>query len=224
MIMACFHTFLKLLKVSCFNIPISLKYTCYSIIWISYHVNLAFSNFSFLFPWNLGFSEFKKVDILWKDVNRSKSCKGTPNGLYLRVYMSESCEKIKFWGTLVGSCLQIREMIDWDCSHPDDVNLMTLVYGIDAARMLFLNVSSTNAISCCFISYPNSASVHLKDINLSRQELHVCRLCCFIFMIFLVYLFISAMRKKNQINQLCSQCRDWILQSVILARLCCLNI
>lgn len=50
------------------------------------------------------------------------------------------------------SCLQIREMIDWDCSHPDDVNIMALAYGIDAARMLFLDVSSTNAISCCFIS------------------------------------------------------------------------
>lgn len=113
---------------------------------------LLFSNWSFLFSYTPGFPEFEKVDILWKD---AKSSKGTPNGLYLRVFMSENCDKTKFWSILVDSCLQIWAMIDWECSRPDDINDITRSYGVDAAVGLFRTVSFMLAISGYFISYQN---------------------------------------------------------------------
>nr|URM60724.1 TCP family protein [Gymnema sylvestre] len=134
-----------------------------------------------------GFSEFKKVDILWKDANPSKLCKGTPNGLYLRVYMSESCDKTKFWGTLEDCCLQIRAMIDWECSHPDDVNHMTLAYGIDAAWMLFVN--RLNSAICdtgktllpehlvltadCLVATGEFVALNAKGLGQQRKEINV---------------------------------------------------
>lgn len=93
----------------------------------------------------LGFSAFKKVDILWKELpSPSKSSRGPTGELYLQVFMSESCDRIKFWNALVDSCLQIRDLIDWERSYPDDVHDLTVAYGIDVAWEYFLCVSS-----CC---------------------------------------------------------------------------
>lgn len=105
----------------------------------------------------LGFPEFKKVDILWKDCpNSSKSSKGSLGGLYLRVFMSEKCDRDKFWSTLVDSCLRIRDIIDWERSHPDDIHDITPAYGIDVAVNHFLSVScsfqgpSRSILACIF--------------------------------------------------------------------------
>ncbi|TMX01481.1 hypothetical protein EJD97_024444 [Solanum chilense] len=86
-----------------------------------------------------GFSAFKKVDILWKELpSPSKSSRGPTGELYLQVFMSESCDRIKFWNALVDSCLQIRDLIDWERSYPDDVHDLTVAYGIDVAWEYFL--------------------------------------------------------------------------------------
>lgn len=55
--------------------------------------------------------------------------------------MSESCDRIKFWNALVDSCLQIRDLIDWERSYPDDVHDLTVAYGVDVAWEYFLCVS-----------------------------------------------------------------------------------
>lgn len=94
-----------------------------------------------------GFPEFKKVDIMWKDCpNSSKSSKGSLGGVYVRVFMSEKCDRTKFWSILVDNCLRIRNLIDWEHSHPDDIHDMTPAYGIDAAVIHFLS-SLNSAIS-----------------------------------------------------------------------------
>ncbi|KAI7993950.1 DNA-directed RNA polymerase IV subunit 1 [Camellia lanceoleosa] len=94
-----------------------------------------------------GFPEFKKVDISWKDgANLSGSHRRFSGELYLRVFMSENCERTKFWSAILDSCLQIMDMIDWERSHPDDVHDMTSAYGIDVARKCFLS-SLKSAIS-----------------------------------------------------------------------------
>ncbi|XP_055821431.1 DNA-directed RNA polymerase IV subunit 1 [Solanum dulcamara] len=86
-----------------------------------------------------GFSAFKKVDILWKELpSPSKSSRGSTGELYLQVFMSESCDRIKFWNALVDSCLQIRDLIDWERSYPDDVHDLTVAYGVDVAWEYFL--------------------------------------------------------------------------------------
>ncbi|MCD7452091.1 DNA-directed RNA polymerase [Datura stramonium] len=86
-----------------------------------------------------GFSAFKKVDILWRELpSTSISSRGSTGELYLQVFMSESCDRIKFWNALVDSCLQIRDLIDWERSHPDDVHDLTVAYGIDVAWEYFL--------------------------------------------------------------------------------------
>nr|GLL45125.1 DNA-directed RNA polymerase IV subunit 1-like [Ipomoea trifida] len=87
-----------------------------------------------------GFPAFKKVDILWKDGSfASKSSKRSSGELYLRVFMSENCARTKFWSELVNSCLQIMEMIDWERSHPDDIQDTSAAYGIDVAWISFLS-------------------------------------------------------------------------------------
>lgn len=55
--------------------------------------------------------------------------------------MSENCARTKFWSELVNSCLQIMEMIDWERSHPDDIQDTSAAYGIDVAWISFLSVS-----------------------------------------------------------------------------------
>ncbi|CAI9093919.1 OLC1v1029529C3 [Oldenlandia corymbosa var. corymbosa] len=94
-----------------------------------------------------GFPEFKKVDILWKDCSKSqKFSKGSCSGLYLRVNMSENCDKGKFWSILVDSCIQIRNLIDWEHSHPDEIRDVTPAYGIDTAVNHF--ISSLHTAIC----------------------------------------------------------------------------
>ncbi|CAN4127502.1 unnamed protein product [Withania somnifera] len=86
-----------------------------------------------------GFSAFKKVEILWRDLpSTSKSSSGPTGELCLQVFMSESCDRVKFWNALVDSCLQIADLIDWERSHPDDVHDLTVAYGIDVAWGYFL--------------------------------------------------------------------------------------
>lgn len=87
-----------------------------------------------------GSSNVKKVDILWKDPpNVSTSHKGLCGELYLRVFMSETCDRTRFWGILMDDCLQLMDMIDWKRSHPEDIHAATLALGIDVARKLFLS-------------------------------------------------------------------------------------
>ncbi|XP_016567789.2 DNA-directed RNA polymerase IV subunit 1 isoform X1 [Capsicum annuum] len=88
-----------------------------------------------------GFSAFKKVDILWRELPsplKSSRSSTSPGELYLQVFMSESCDRIKFWNALVDSCLQIRDLIDWERSYPDDVHDLTVAYGLDVAWESFL--------------------------------------------------------------------------------------
>ncbi|CAH9055149.1 unnamed protein product [Cuscuta europaea] len=91
-----------------------------------------------------GFSAFKRVDILWREeapVLSKPSYNSTrPSGeLYLRVFMSENCDRTKFWSILVDSCLQIMKMIDWERSRPDDIHEISVAYGIDVAWKCFLS-------------------------------------------------------------------------------------
>ncbi|XP_057977974.1 DNA-directed RNA polymerase IV subunit 1 isoform X2 [Malania oleifera] len=86
-----------------------------------------------------GFAEIKKVEILWNDRPQvPKSNKSSLGELYLRVYMSENCGRLKLWNVLLNNCLKIADMIDWERSHPDDIHGVFSTYGIDAAWKCFL--------------------------------------------------------------------------------------
>ncbi|PIN05614.1 DNA-directed RNA polymerase [Handroanthus impetiginosus] len=94
-----------------------------------------------------GFPEFKKVDILWKDEPNNPKFPRRPSGeLYLRVFMSENCEGTEFWSILKDKCLRVRNVIDWERSHPDDIHDYSEAYGIDIAWQCFVN-SLHSAIS-----------------------------------------------------------------------------
>ena len=80
------------------------------------------------------------MDILWKELPNASRSHRSPGELYLRVFMSEECERKRFWSALVDSCLEIMDMIDWERSHPDDIHDLTSAYGIDVARQYFLTV------------------------------------------------------------------------------------
>lgn len=97
--------------------------------------------FLYLLTCILGFLEFKKVDILWKDGPKmSRSHRRSSGELYLRVFMSENCERQRFWSAIKENCLEIMEIIDWERSHPDDIHDLTSAFGIDVARKHFLTV------------------------------------------------------------------------------------
>ncbi|KAI7738062.1 hypothetical protein M8C21_018051 [Ambrosia artemisiifolia] len=86
-----------------------------------------------------GSPNVKKVEIVWQDGPKtSKSSKDSPGELYLRVFMAENCDRRNFWRAIVGDCIQIMDMIDWERSHPDDIQDVILANGIDAARNHFL--------------------------------------------------------------------------------------
>ncbi|KAK6158123.1 hypothetical protein DH2020_005437 [Rehmannia glutinosa] len=94
-----------------------------------------------------GFPEFKKVDILWKaEPNHPKSTRRPLGEPFLRVVMSEYCQKTKFWSILMDKCLRIRNIIDWERSHPDDIHDCSEAYGIDVGWQCFVN-SLHSAIS-----------------------------------------------------------------------------
>ncbi|GFS33264.1 nuclear RNA polymerase D1A [Actinidia rufa] len=90
-----------------------------------------------------GFPEFKKVDILWKELPNASRSHRSPGELYLRVFMSEECERKRFWSGLVDSCLEIMDMIDWERSHPDDIHDLTLAYGIDRLKSAISDTGKT---------------------------------------------------------------------------------
>lgn len=97
--------------------------------------------FFYLLSCILGFLEFKKVDILWKDGPKmSRSHRSSSGELYLRIFMSENCERRRFWSAIKENCLEIMEIIDWERSHPDDIHDLTSAFGIDVARKHFLTV------------------------------------------------------------------------------------
>ncbi|CAA0820535.1 DNA-directed RNA polymerase IV subunit 1 [Striga hermonthica] len=87
-----------------------------------------------------GFQEFKKVDILWKDdQNNPKSTRRRSSGeLFLRVVMSDLCDRTKFWSILLDKCLRIRNLIDWNRSHPDDILECGEAFGVDVAWYRFV--------------------------------------------------------------------------------------
>lgn len=91
----------------------------------------------------IGFPEFKKVDILWKGEPNPKYSRCPSGQLFLRVVMSEHCDRAKFWSTLLGKCLRIRNIIDWERSHPDELLDFSEAYGIGVAWQYFVNVSSS---------------------------------------------------------------------------------
>ncbi|WOG90280.1 hypothetical protein DCAR_0209523 [Daucus carota subsp. sativus] len=87
-----------------------------------------------------GSSNVKKVDILWKDSSSlSTSHKGASGELYIRVHMSATCDRSRFWTVLMNDCLQIMDMIDWKRSYPDDIQAATSALGIDFAKSQFIN-------------------------------------------------------------------------------------
>ncbi|VFQ69378.1 unnamed protein product [Cuscuta campestris] len=90
-----------------------------------------------------GFSVFKRVDILWREeapiLLKSSNNRSPPGELYLKVFMSENCDRTQFWSILVDSCLQIMKMIDWERSRPDDIDDISVAYGIDVAWKSFLS-------------------------------------------------------------------------------------
>ncbi|XP_076951920.1 DNA-directed RNA polymerase IV subunit 1-like isoform X1 [Bidens hawaiensis] len=86
-----------------------------------------------------GSPNVKKVEIAWQDSSKtSKSWKDSSGELYLRVFMSENCDRRKFWRAITDDCIQIMDMIDWERSHPDDIQDVILALGIDAGRNQFI--------------------------------------------------------------------------------------
>ncbi|KAG9148582.1 hypothetical protein Leryth_018298 [Lithospermum erythrorhizon] len=81
-----------------------------------------------------GFSELKKVDILWRD---EPKCSDRTGEIYLRVSMSEKCDNKILWNVVMDSCLPIWDMIDWDRSHPDDIHDTSQAFGVDVALNYF---------------------------------------------------------------------------------------
>ncbi|XP_058104734.1 DNA-directed RNA polymerase IV subunit 1 isoform X2 [Magnolia sinica] len=86
-----------------------------------------------------GFLEFKKVNILWHEPPKtSKFRKDSSGELFLKVSMSEDCERGKLWNTVQDACIPIMDLIDWERSHPDHVYDISCAYGVDAAWHHFL--------------------------------------------------------------------------------------
>ncbi|GFP97753.1 DNA-directed RNA polymerase iv subunit 1 [Phtheirospermum japonicum] len=90
-----------------------------------------------------GFPEFKKVEILWKESKDKpsdpKSTGRSSGEPFLRVVMSDYCDRIKFWSIVIDKSLRLRNIIDWDRSHPDDIRDCGEAYGIDVAWQCFVN-------------------------------------------------------------------------------------
>ncbi|KAK1374781.1 DNA-directed RNA polymerase [Heracleum sosnowskyi] len=87
-----------------------------------------------------GSSNVKKVDILWKDSSSvSNSHTGASGELYIRVLMSDTCDRSRFWTVLMNDCLQMMEMIDWKRSYPEVIQAATSVLGINFAKMIFIS-------------------------------------------------------------------------------------
>ncbi|XP_020084500.1 DNA-directed RNA polymerase IV subunit 1 isoform X1 [Ananas comosus] len=76
-----------------------------------------------------GFLGIKHVEI---------QCQPDSTELSLKVTMSESCSRGRFWSTLQDACIPIMDLIDWNSSHPESIYDTFTVYGIDAAWKYFL--------------------------------------------------------------------------------------
>ncbi|KAK9121359.1 hypothetical protein Syun_018976 [Stephania yunnanensis] len=86
-----------------------------------------------------GFLEFEKVDILWNDQPITSNSRESSRGeLYLKVYISGSCDVRKCWNLLLNECLHIMHLIDWKRSHPDELCDVFSIYGIDVAWAYFM--------------------------------------------------------------------------------------
>ncbi|WJX54939.1 DNA-directed RNA polymerase [Trifolium repens] len=94
-----------------------------------------------------GFSEIKKVDILWKDRSKvSNSFNGSSGELYLKVTMASDNDSGTFWGSLINHCHRIMPLIDWTRSHPDNIHHFCSAFGIDAGWQHYLhNLSSATS-------------------------------------------------------------------------------
>ncbi|KVH95462.1 Aspartate decarboxylase-like domain-containing protein [Cynara cardunculus var. scolymus] len=135
-----------------------------------------------------GSSNVKKVDILWQDCPKtSKSGKESSGELYLRVFMSENCDRRNFWRFLMDDCIQIMDMIDWERSHPDDIQDVIIAQGIDAARNHFLStmksaISDTGknilpehlALAAdCLSATGEFVPINAKGLSLQRKQVSI---------------------------------------------------
>lgn len=79
---------------------------------------------------------------MWKDSSSvSTSHTGAFGELYIRVLMSDTCDRSKFWTVLMNDCLQMMEMIDWKRSYPENIQAATSILGINFAKTIFISVS-----------------------------------------------------------------------------------
>lgn len=87
-----------------------------------------------------GYVEFEKVDILWKERSDHPKFPRCPSGeLFLRVVTPKNSDVTKFWTILMDKCLRIRNIIDWERSHPDGLLDYYEAFGIDVAWQFFVN-------------------------------------------------------------------------------------
>ncbi|KAL8114539.1 DNA-directed RNA polymerase IV subunit 1-like isoform X2 [Apium graveolens] len=87
-----------------------------------------------------GSSNVHKVDILWKDILKiSTSHMGVSGELYVRVFMSETCDRSRLWAVLLDDCIQLMDMIDWNRSYAEDIKVAASAFGIEFAKAQFLN-------------------------------------------------------------------------------------
>lgn len=118
-----------------------------------------------------------KVDILWKDIsNKSISQMGVSGELYVRVFMSETCDRSRFWAVLMGDCLQLMDLIDWKRSYPEDIHAAASAFGIDFAKTQFLSVSSLHVRLGC-ICMP-SLLIYLKENSHLFRPVSFFSSCC----------------------------------------------
>ncbi|XP_028548583.1 DNA-directed RNA polymerase IV subunit 1 [Dendrobium catenatum] len=108
-----------------------------------------------------GFSEIRKVDILWDDAQKNS------NGeLFLKVTMSENCSLGKFWSSIQNACLPIMDLIDWNRSHPNDICNISSMFGISASWLFFLRSLKSTALDV-------GRSVRQEHLNIVADRLFI---------------------------------------------------
>lgn len=81
------------------------------------------------------------MDILWDDHPKAfKFHNCCSRKLFLKVFMSENCQRGKFWSAVQDACIQIVDLIDWEHSRPDNLYDVFRAFGIDSAWKHFLGV------------------------------------------------------------------------------------
>ncbi|MQL93102.1 hypothetical protein Taro_025744, partial [Colocasia esculenta] len=92
-----------------------------------------------------GFLEVQRADILWNDHHSPGFCKGS-SGLFLKIFLSENCERGKCWSLIQNACMPVMDLIDWECSHPANISDISEAYGVDAAWKYFVgNLKATTS-------------------------------------------------------------------------------